>query len=71
MDLQQLKTLGFDLSRHIPFTNQFKVRCSQCESLVIYGVPTHETGCPHSKSECKGCNEIVPKNQEYCQDCLI
>jgi hypothetical protein len=45
--LQQLRDLGFDLSRHIPFTKAHRVRCSQCEALVISGVATHESGCPN------------------------
>jgi len=51
MKLAQLKSLGFDKSYHIPFTKSFHVECSQCEALCINGIPTHETGCPHSVRE--------------------
>ena len=44
---QRLHDQGFDLSEHIPFTKQFRVRCSQCEAAVINGVPCHENGCPN------------------------
>lgn len=47
MTLTELINLGFDLSRPIPDSNTNKVRCSQCEALVINGVPAHETGCPN------------------------
>lgn len=47
MNLATLRTLGFDLAVHLPFTRQYRVRCSQCEALCINGVPTHETGCPN------------------------
>ena len=39
--------LGFDQAKHIPFTKTYRIKCSQCEALVINGVPCHETGCPH------------------------
>lgn len=45
MKLKELKDLGFDLSEHIKFTKTFRVRCSQCNVLVINGVPTHELTC--------------------------
>lgn len=28
-----------------------RIRCSQCEALVINGVPCHETGCPNTVRE--------------------
>ena len=51
--------LGFDRSRHIPFSRQYAIRCSQCEALVINGTPTHEHGCPNQVHECRGCNAVV------------
>lgn len=65
--LARLMDRGFDLSR----TTQggYKVRCSQCEALVINGVATHEHGCPNAVHECKGCNELIPLKQRYCADC--
>ena len=59
--------LGFDLSRKIGGT--IKVGCSACAALVINGTACHEAGCPNEKRECKGCNEIIPKNHLYCEDC--
>lgn len=56
-------TLGFDLSTGA------RVRCSQCEALVINGTPAHEHGCPNATRECKGCNARVPMNVHYCEDC--
>jgi hypothetical protein len=69
MTLHTLRSLGFDHSAHIPFTRRYTVRCSQCQALVINGTPTHETGCPHAVHECKGCNNLIPVRQKYCEDC--
>jgi hypothetical protein len=68
MNLQRLRQLGFDESYHIPFTKGYRVRCSQCEALAINGVPCHETGCPNTVYECKGCNNLIPY-KGYCADC--
>ncbi len=46
--VQRLRDKGFDLSYAIPFERQWKVRCSQCEALVINGLPCHELGCPNT-----------------------
>ena len=70
MTLQTLIALGFDRSSHVAFTKQFKVRCSQCEALVINNVPCHETGCPNARHECKGCNEFIPLRHTYCANCM-
>lgn len=43
--LARLRAQGFDQSESVPFTKMYKVRCSQCNALVINGVATHETGC--------------------------
>lgn len=69
MKLKHLIALGFDNSKHIPFTKRYHVSCSQCEALCINGVPTHEIGCPHDVHECKGCNELIPARQTYCNQC--
>ena len=70
------ETLGFDGAEHIPFTKRYHISCSQCEALVINGIPTHETGCPHQSVECEGCGQDFPKRNAqrmtsgyYCQDC--
>ena len=39
--------LGFDRTYHIPFTREYRIKCSQCEAFVINNTPTHEHGCPH------------------------
>lgn len=67
--LAQLRALGFDQAHHIPFTKQYRVRCSACEALCINGVPCHETGCDRAMHECNGCNEIIPARQRYCGPC--
>lgn len=69
MDIHRLRADGFDQSEHVPFTRNYRVRCSQCEALVINGVPCHETGCPNEVHECKGCNNRVSRRGAYCEDC--
>ncbi len=49
MRLRELRNMGFDNSRHVPFTKNFYVACSQCEALCINGMPTHEIGCINDK----------------------
>jgi len=44
-------------------------RCSECETVVISGVATHENGCHNDTHECKGCNNRIPVRQDYCEDC--
>lgn len=46
---QQLKDRGFDLSEYDRSEGTWRVRCSQCEALVINGTPCHETGCPNKR----------------------
>lgn len=48
---QQLRRDGFDRSRYDPDDGRYWVRCSQCQALVINGVPCHETGCPNVRKE--------------------
>jgi hypothetical protein len=45
---EELRRLGFDLSRYCRADGYYRVRCSQCEALVINGIPSHETGCPNT-----------------------
>lgn len=68
MNLAILRQLGFDESMHIPFSRRYRVRCSCCEALCVNGFPTHETGCPHRKYECKGCSELIGY-YGYCATC--
>jgi hypothetical protein len=70
MNLDTLRLLGFDLSSHVPFTNQFLVACSECDSLVINGRPSHENRCPNAKHERAGCNTVMSTTQRYCADCV-
>ncbi len=68
MNLAQLRLLGFDESEHIPFTNRYRVKCSQCQACTVNGIPCHETECPNQKHECKGCNALID-HKGYCADC--
>jgi len=46
MMLETVLACGFDRStKDGPY---IRVRCSQCEALVINGSPCHETGCPNT-----------------------
>jgi hypothetical protein len=54
----QLHMRGFDLSRATPFVKGVRVRCSQCEALVINGVPCHEHGCPNRPPVCRECGDV-------------
>lgn len=69
MNLTELRRLGFTNSLHVPFTKQYRVRCTSCEALVICGIPCHETGCPEAVHECAGCNELIPTTRHYCGSC--
>jgi len=57
----QLKGLlerGFDKSTKLPFATSAHVGCSQCEALVINGVPCHEHGCPNKPPVCRECGGL-------------
>jgi hypothetical protein len=69
MKLSTLRALGFDRSRHIPFTRTYSVQCSCCAALVINGLPSHERGCENEVHECGGCNALIQARQRYCEDC--
>lgn len=45
------ETLGFDESYYVRLgeDSYWRPKCSQCQALVINGVPCHETGCPNSQ----------------------
>lgn len=68
-NLPYLRLLGFNESEHVPFTTNYKVRCSTCSAFAINGQPTHETGCDRAMHECNDCNEIIPARQRYCATC--
>jgi hypothetical protein len=44
----RLRRAGFDETRYDRATGHYRVRCSQCEALVINGIATHERGCPNN-----------------------
>lgn len=44
---KKLRRLGFDLTTYNRSTGYYKVRCSQCEAVVINGTPCHEFCCPN------------------------
>jgi len=46
---KRLRQQGFDLTTYDRSSGYYKVRCSQCEALVINGIACHETGCPNSR----------------------
>lgn len=46
--LKYYRGLGFDRTTNVPFTKEYRIRCSQCEALVINGTPCHEAGCPNA-----------------------
>lgn len=69
MNLATLRAYGFNASKHIPFTKQYRVRCESCEALVVNGIPCHEAGCPEAKHKCRGCSELIPANQRFCESC--
>jgi len=47
----RLRDLGFDRTEYDRSDNMYRVRCSQCEALVINGIPCHERGCPNERKE--------------------
>ena len=46
-NLEGLRSLGFDKSTYAEVTKTWHVQCSQCDAMVINGVPCHERGYPH------------------------
>ncbi len=51
MTTQQLRRRGFDLSYYDRSARVHRVRCSQCEPLVIQKQPCHERGCPNQENK--------------------
>jgi len=68
MKLHEALARGFDLSE--PSDAYVQIRCSQCASCVVNGVPLHEHGCPNATRECHGCSARVPVRRKYCDDCV-
>jgi hypothetical protein len=46
---EKLRRQGFDESYVSRDSGAVRVRCSQCQALVINGMACHERGCPHEK----------------------
>lgn len=67
LSLDELVRLGFDESYSTEDT-YLKVKCGQCDALVINGVPCHETGCQNKGRECFECGCHIPAG-ESC-DCM-
>ena len=68
--LSTLLALGFDSSyERDDEPGQYKVRCSQCDALVIQGLPTHERGCPNRTHSCEECGELIPVRRRVCDSC--
>jgi hypothetical protein len=45
-----------------------KIKCSQCNALVLQGIACHEDHCPNTKYRCRGCYTWI-EYYGYCQDC--
>jgi len=68
--VQALKARGFDTSHAWPFGRGWHIGCSQCEALVINGVPAHESGCLNQVHTCHGCDaQVVARPGAYCPTC--
>lgn len=70
--LADLHALGFDESEQYGERwgmHSIAVHCSQCAAAVLNGVPTHESGCPNERHECKGCTALVARRGAYCEEC--
>lgn len=48
LSLQILREQGFDKACYMKGLKAYSVRCSQCEALVLNGIPCHEIGCPNA-----------------------
>lgn len=59
-----LVKLGFGASRKLR-SGGYKVGCTQCEPLVINGVPCHETGCPNLKRAKQMDMEMDMEGEQY------
>jgi hypothetical protein len=70
--LESLLMDGFDRS-HVEYDDDdapfIDVECSQCDALCVNGTPCHETGCPNTVFECRGCNARMARAGSYCRAC--
>lgn len=75
MTLKQLIDYGFDTSEHFndhthdDDQGYNKAGCSQCQVMVINGIPCHETGCPNQTHECQECMTQIKKGRRICDEC--
>lgn len=69
LDRQYARMIALGFDETYDTDDGLRVKCSQCEALVINGTPCHEHGCPHEMHECHGCNALVPRGVKYCDDC--
>jgi hypothetical protein len=67
--VSHMEALGFDETTDTG-EGTLSVKCSQCEVLVINGVPCHESGCPNQMHECEECMTLVPKGRRLCDGCF-
>jgi hypothetical protein len=74
--LADLEARGFDRCEPIgrddygQFKRGVRVRCSQCEALVINGIACHETGCPHDRRyQCGECGSEYHDRQDAADCC--
>lgn len=69
MTTAELEARGFDAC--VQGEGYLRIGCTQCDALVIQGVPCHETGCPNATKECAGCWAQIPARAwtRYCEDC--
>ena len=67
--LDRIQADGFDVS-YLTDGGGLRVRCSQCEALVINGVACHETGCPNRASAArKRYGDADEASEDENQDC--
>ena len=64
--IEKYESMGFDKTTVKHYTT--RLGCSGCDCYFINGIACHETGCPNTTYECKGCNEILDY-QGYCAEC--
>ncbi len=59
--VQMLNERGFDES-YKSRDGAVRVRCSQCDALVINGTPCHETGCPNTPRPETDDDDFMPED---------
>lgn len=46
---ERLRRAGFDLTTYDRSSGYYRVRCSQCQSMIVQGLAIHEKGCPNER----------------------